>query len=76
MNNTNKKLYNVTEIGKILGIGKIKVYALIRNGYLKALDIGGLKVPSEEIDRFVSDYAGYSFKDMENIRKIEIPEEN
>lgn len=65
MENTNKKLYNVNEAGKVLGIGKNRVYTLIKNGYLKALDIGGLKVSSAEIDRFINEYAGYSFKNME-----------
>lgn len=73
--NNEKKLYNVKETGKILGVGKIKVYELIKNGYLKALDIGGLKVPYTEIDRFINNYAGYSFKNMEDIRKIEVVEE-
>ncbi len=66
-----KKLYNVTETSKLLGIGKNKVYQLINNGHLSALDLGGLKVPSYEIDRFVSEYIGCSFKDMNNIRKVQ-----
>lgn len=70
MNNTDKKLYNVTETGKALGIGKNKVYALIKNGYLKALDLGGLKISADEIDNFISQYSGYSFKDMKNLSKI------
>lgn len=66
MNNNEKKLYNVNETGKVLGVGRNRVYSLIKNGYLKALDIGGLKVPSSEIDRFISEYEGYSFKNMDN----------
>lgn len=66
MNNSDKKLYNVNETGKVLGVGRNRVYSLIKNGYLKALDIGGLKVPSSEIDRFISEYEGYSFKNMDN----------
>lgn len=66
MDNHEKKLYNVTETGKVLGVGRNRVYSLIKNGYLKALDIGGFKVPSSEIDRFISEYEGYSFKNMDN----------
>lgn len=74
--NTSKKLYNVKETGQLIGIGKLKVYELIKNGYLKALDIGGLKVPCDEIDRFINEYSGYSFMDMENVCKLKITEEN
>ncbi len=69
---TEKKLYNVTETGKLLGIGKAKVYELINNNYLHALDLGGLKISDKEIDRFIDSYTGYSFKDMSNISKIQI----
>ena len=30
----NKKLYSVVEVGKILGIGKARVYKLIKEGRL------------------------------------------
>jgi len=70
MESTEKKLYNVTEAGKLLGVGKNKVYALIRNGYLKALDLGGMKISASELDCFINQYSGYSFKDMTHISKI------
>lgn len=70
MNNTEKRLYSVDEARKILGIGKTKIYDLIRNGYIKALDLGGMKISAEEIDRFINQYSGYSFKDMKNLSKI------
>ena len=72
-NITAKKLYNVTEAGKVLGIGKKKVYDLINNGYLSVLDLGGLKVSAAELDRFISDYTGYSFKNMDNVTKLCTP---
>ncbi len=67
---TTKKLLNVIETGKVLGIGKIKVYELIKGGYLPALNIGGLKVRRETIDEFLSKYEGYDFTDTKNIKKI------
>lgn len=69
---TDKKLYNVTEAGKLLGIGKAKVYELINNNYLKALDIGGLKIPNAEIDRFIENYTGYTFKDITNVCEMQV----
>ena len=54
----NKKLYSVGEVGKILGIGKARVYKLIKDGYLPAMNLGGLKVRRETIDDFLSKYDG------------------
>lgn len=65
-----KKLLNVIETGKVLGIGKIKVYELIKSGYLPALNLGGLKVRRETIDEFLSKYEGYDFTDIKKIKKI------
>ena len=62
-----KKLYNVTETSKLLGVSKAKVYELIKNDFLHAMDLGGMKIPLAEIDR----YTGYNFKDMENVCKLE-----
>lgn len=65
-----QKLYNVSETGKLLGIGRNKVYELISNGHLKAMDLGGMKISDVEIDRFISCYTGYSFKDITNVSKL------
>ncbi len=65
-----KKLLNVVEAGKVLGIGRIKVYDLIKAGFLPALNIGGLKIRSTAIDEFLSKYEGYDFSDIKNITKI------
>lgn len=66
-----KKLYSVTEVCELLGIGKNKVYELIKYGYLQAIDLGGLKVPDVAIDRFIDTYIGYSFKDLSAVTKFE-----
>ena len=65
-----KKLLTVIETGKVLGIGRIKVYELIKSGYLPALNIGGLKVRREAIDEFLTKYEGYDLSDAKNIIKI------
>lgn len=66
----NKKLLNVIETGKVLGIGKIKVYELIKGGFLPALNLGGLKIRRETIDEFLAKYEGYDFSDIRHISKI------
>lgn len=48
-----KRLYSVIEVSKMLGIGKGKVYELIKSGQLSALKLGGLKVRKEAIDEFL-----------------------
>lgn len=65
-----KKLFTVIETGKLLGIGRIKVYELIKGGYLPALNLGGLKIRKETIDEFLSKYEGYDFSDIKHISKI------
>ena len=58
------------EVSKILGIGKAKVYELIKDGQLPALNLGGLKVRLEAIDKFLVKYEGYDLSDTKNALKI------
>ncbi len=51
-----KKLYSVAEVGKILGIGKARVYKLIKDGNLPAMNLGGLKVRKEALEDFLDGY--------------------
>ena len=67
-----KILHSATETSEILGISKGLVYKLLQNGYLNALDLGGLKVSDDEIARFINNYTGYSFKDIKNPTKIDL----
>lgn len=73
MTQTNtKKLYSVIETSKLLGVSKAKVYELIANGFLSALDLGGLKVSNASIDKFIDSYTGFSFKDMSNVCQLQL----
>lgn len=51
-------LFTAEETAKILKSNTNTVYKLIREGKLKALKLGRLKVPSFEIDRFLRDNLG------------------
>ena len=51
-----KKLYSVAEVGKIFGIGKARVYKLIKDGNLPAMNLGGLKVRKEALEDFLDGY--------------------
>ena len=43
-------------MGKILGIGKARVYKLIKDGNLPAMNLGGLKVRKEALEDFLDGY--------------------
>ncbi len=66
----NKVLFTEAEVGKMFGIGKPKVYELIRNGYLPALNLGGLKIKKSTIDEFLTAYENCDFSDMKNIVEL------
>lgn len=51
--NIEKRLFSVIEVSKMLGIGKARVYELIKSGQLPALNLGGLKVRKEAIDELL-----------------------
>ena len=55
----NKKLFSVVEVGKILGIGKARVYKLIKDGRLSAMNLGGLKIRKEALDNFLDSYESF-----------------
>lgn len=57
----NEKLLTVSQAAKYLKIGKDKMYLLIKNGKIKAIDLWGLKIKVEDLDKFINDYAGYTF---------------
>ena len=52
------KLCTVEETSKVLKTNTNTVYKLIREGKLKALKLGRLKIPVFEIDRFLHDNLG------------------
>lgn len=57
-----KRLYSVSEVSRLLGIGKARAYKLIKDGYLRAMNLGGLKVRKEALEEFLNKYDGFDFK--------------
>lgn len=57
-----KRLYSVSEVSRLLGIGKARAYKLIKDGYLRAMNLGGLKVRKEALEEFLDKYDGFDFK--------------
>lgn len=57
----NEKILTVVQAAKYLKIGKDKMYLLIKSGKIKAIDLWGLKIKVDDLDRFVNDYTGCTF---------------
>lgn len=68
-------LYTVMEVSKILRIGKNRVYELIELNLLPALNLGGLKVRKESLEKFLADYEGYDLSDLMNIKRLSLKAE-
>lgn len=66
-----EELYTVKEVSQILKVNVHKVYELIKVGVLPALKLGNLKIRSESLNKFLSDYDGMDLTDLNNIDKLE-----
>lgn len=63
-------LYNVSEVSKLLKIGKNRVYDLIHAGLLPVLKIGGLKVRRNALEEFLLKYEGYDLTEPYDVRRM------
>jgi hypothetical protein len=63
-------LYTVTETAQILKVNRNAVYELVRSEYLKTIKYGAIKIPSTEIEGFISKWAGYDLSDLKNPKQI------
>lgn len=57
----NEKILTVAQAAKYLHIGKDKMYLLIKSKKIKAIDLWGLKIKVDDLDKFIDDYTGYTF---------------
>jgi excisionase family DNA binding protein len=64
-----EELYTVIEVAKILKIGKNKVYDLIHAGLLPVIKLGGIKIRSTSLHKFLDDYEGCDLSDPYNIKE-------
>jgi excisionase family DNA binding protein len=68
--NMGKLLYTVPEAARILGIGKNKMYEVVNAGAINVLRLGSLKIPKEELDRFIKANINMDLNDLSNITPI------
>lgn len=65
-------IYTVAETSQLLRINKNAVYNLVRTGLLKAIRLGTIKIPAEELERFIRDNTGKDLSDLNNIKELEL----
>ena len=46
-------LYTVTEVAKMLKVNRNHIYKLIKEGELKAVKIGSIKVRKEDLEEYI-----------------------
>lgn len=65
-----QRLYTVTDASKILRVNKNAVYDLIKQGHLKGLKLGSLKIPYYELDDFMKRNIGKDFSDLNTVTEL------
>jgi excisionase family DNA binding protein len=63
-------IFTVKEVAEKLKCNKNYVYSLLKNGHLKGLKLGQLKVPAYELDDFLKRNLGKDFTDQSNITEL------
>lgn len=65
-----KFLYSVEEAAEVLITTKNRVYSLIHNGQIRAMKLGHIKIPRNEIVTFIENNIGKDLTDIENIKEL------
>lgn len=64
------ELFTVMETAKKLKTTKQRIYRLIKAGHIKAIKLGDLKIPADEINRFITESIGKDYTDEENVKEL------
>lgn len=65
-------IYTVQEVAKILHSSPNYIYTLIENGYLPAIKLGSTKILKSTLEKFLIENEGKDFSDFTNIKKLNI----
>lgn len=65
-----KMIYTVCKVSKILGVNRNCVYNLINHGILKTIKLGRQKITYNSLMEFLNNYDGYDLTDLANIKCI------
>lgn len=65
-------LYTVKEVAEVLKTNPSFVYELIKKGFLPALKLRSLKVRKTTLIKFLEEYEGKDFTDINNVKELEL----
>lgn len=65
-----KMLFTVAEVAKIIKTNEDYVHRLRRAGILKFMKLGSFKVRKETLEQFLKKYEGYDVTDPFNIKQL------
>lgn len=65
-----RMIYTVKEVAKMLHSSPNYIYLLIEKGYLPAIKLGSMKILKSTVERFLIENEGYDLSDVNNIKKI------
>lgn len=65
-------IYTVQEVAKILHSSPNYIYTLIEKGYLPASKLGSTKILKSTLERFLIENEGNDLSDLTNIKKLNI----
>ena len=67
MEQSDKLVYSVTEIAKLLGIGRSKAYELVRSGTIPSLRLGRrIVIPKLALSRFLAECANQNLDEADH----------
>ena len=64
-----RMIYTVKEVAKMLHSSPNYIYLLIEKGYLPAIKLGSMKILKSTVERFLIENQGYDLSDVNNIKK-------
>lgn len=67
-----RMIYTVKEVAKMLHSSPNYIYLLIEKGYLPAIKLGSMKILKSTVERFLIENEGYDLSDVNNIKKINV----
>ena len=68
---TDEILLTIPQAAKLMHTDVGLTRKLVKNGHIKCLKLGELKIRRAEIDRFLKDAEGYDYKDPDNVRRLD-----
>lgn len=69
-------IYTVQEVAKILHSSPNYIYSLIDKGYLPVIKLGSIKILKSTLEKFLLENEGKDLSNINNIKKISIDTDN